>query len=709
MKKKEKLKFLILEDYKPDAELNIMYLKKEKLDFDYEVVVGEKDFKQQIIDFKPDLILSDYSLPQYDGMRALQFVANHYPEIPFIMVTGSLDEETAVECMKQGAWDYVIKEHLVRLGPAVKNSLLRRKQILEKKAAEAARKISERKFEQFADLLPEIVCETDLTGNLTYTNKKSFDTFGYTEQDFKQGINIFDIIVPKQRTRTLQNMKLLMDNKLTRSDEYLVQRKDGTAFPAIIHANVNIQNSKPVGMRAVVVDITEQKKNEDLIKQREEELQLMIENSPIGVSSTDLNGNFLSVNDAYCKMLGYSCQELLSMHFDDITHPEDKHNNDVLYSDLVQGKINYFDLEKRYIRKTGETIFCRLRSQLVRNNENKPLFEIAVIEDITERKKAVEKLKEREEFNYALFQQNPIETLVVDKDGKILQFNSAVERNRSRIPNIGDILYKDFAAEHEIDMYKILKETIRTGKAKNINESKYKEKYFSIQITPFKEGAIVTSKDITQIKIAEQELLKSLNEKDLLLREVHHRVNNNMQIISSMMKLQQRHTDNEQAITIIKKSFNRVRSMAMVHERLYRTKDFEAIEFNSYLLSLAANIFESYKIDKDKVSLEINDQILFMNINQAIPCGLIMNELITNCVKHAFKKNKVGKIRIDLNKLESGKFIFSISDDGSGLPQEVDLANPQNLGLQLVDALISQLKAEFTVERKNGTKFTITF
>ena len=185
------LKILFLEDFLPDVQINVANLRKENLEFQYRVVSTEQEFQQEVLNYQPDIVLSDFNLPQYTGLEALNFLKENHPDIPFIMVTGSLDEETAADCIKQGAWDYVIKGHIVRLGPAVKNALTRKEEIQQKERAEEDKKASEIKFEQFAQMLPEVVCELDLEGNLIFVNEKAYEVFGYTHQQFQNGINIY--------------------------------------------------------------------------------------------------------------------------------------------------------------------------------------------------------------------------------------------------------------------------------------------------------------------------------------------------------------------------------------------------------------------------------------------------------------------------------------------------------------------------------------
>jgi len=407
--------------------------------------------------------------------------------------------------------------------------------------------------------------------------------------------------------------------------------------------------------------------------------------------------------------LGYLSSELIGKHFNEITHPDDLQKNAVLYNQLINKQITHFDLEKRYIHKNGNIIYCRLRSQLVHDEKGKPIFEIAVVEDITEQTRILEELKRREAFNFALFQHNPIETIIVDKEGRITQSNLEVRRNRSRLPIKGTKMYIDYAGKHEKNMYKILMDCIHFGTTVHITESVYKDRVWSIKIAPFDDGAIITAIDITAQKEAEKKLRKSLNEKELLLREVHHRVKNNMQIVSSILKLQQHFTNNQEAFELLRKSYQRVRSMSMIHEKLYQNKDFEAIDFSEYVSNLIKIISSAYKEESAKLKIVNDIEHIFLNINIAIPCGLIVNELVTNCIKHAFPDEKLGTIHIAMQEQSPGQYEMKITDDGVGLPSDITPENPQTMGLQIVDSLSRQLKSKVEYCSEQGTCFKFNF
>ncbi|MGZ7119167.1 MAG: histidine kinase N-terminal 7TM domain-containing protein [Methanobacterium sp.] len=213
--------------------------------------------------------------------------------------------------------------------------------------------------------------------------------------------------------------------------------------------------------------------------------------------------------------------------------------------------------------------------------------------------------------------------------------------------------------------------------------------------------------DITEGVISEKELKKSLNEKNILLKEIHHRVKNNMQIISSLLSLQANHVNNNETLDTLKESRDRIRAMALVHEKLYQSKDLSEINFSDYIKSLLTEIQGSYKLNT-QIETEINIEDIYLDIEKAIPCGLIINELISNIFKHAFKDREKGHIILNFSK-KHDLYELVVQDDGIGIPHDINMNNNNTLGLKLVDALVNQLHGTVEVNRNNGTQFVIKF
>ena len=222
-------------------------------------------------------------------------------------------------------------------------------------------------------------------------------------------------------------------------------------------------------------------------------------------------------------------------------------------------------------------------------------------------------------------------------------------------------------------------------------------------------GAIANSQLYAKQRIAEERIKASLNEKEVLLKEIHHRVKNNLQVISSLLNLQSRNLDDERARDILKESRNRVRSMALIHELLYQSEDLTRIPFGVYIRKLTNDLYRTYQVDSDHVTVNITAGDLMVGIDTAIPCGLIINELVSNSLKHAFPAGAPGEIVISLEVDKEENFILKVSDNGVGIPDGLDLRNAESLGMQLVSSLVDQLGASFEIDGSRGTRFTINF
>jgi len=214
--------------------------------------------------------------------------------------------------------------------------------------------------------------------------------------------------------------------------------------------------------------------------------------------------------------------------------------------------------------------------------------------------------------------------------------------------------------------------------------------------------------EVTQRKKAEEQIKKNLIEKEVLLKEIHHRVKNNLSIIASLLGLQAMESNNKQITNAFQESKNRIQSMAMVHEKLYSSDNFSEIPFKEYIKDMANELLQIYQ-NKSKVSLVFNLDDIYLNINIAIPCGLILNELITNAFKYAFQGRNKGNIIISLKTLKNSQYSLIVKDDGVGLPENTDIENPTTLGFQLIKDLSIQINGVLSITSNKGTKFCIIF
>ena len=213
--------------------------------------------------------------------------------------------------------------------------------------------------------------------------------------------------------------------------------------------------------------------------------------------------------------------------------------------------------------------------------------------------------------------------------------------------------------------------------------------------------------DITNIKKLENKLKKSYEIEKTLVREIHHRVKNNLQLIISMLRLQSRRIKNKDKKEIFKESQNRIKTISLIHEKLYRSKDVTNVNLQGYASFLVNHLLSTYNINKKRIKTNVDVDQFYLSIDDLNACGLILNELVSNALKYAFPKNKKGKINIICRKLDKKNHRLIVSDDGVGLPKDFDIKNTDTLGFDIIKTLVKQSEGSIKIESKNGTKITV--
>jgi two-component sensor histidine kinase len=233
-----------------------------------------------------------------------------------------------------------------------------------------------------------------------------------------------------------------------------------------------------------------------------------------------------------------------------------------------------------------------------------------------------------------------------------------------------------------------------------------------ICLSPIKAGdetfVSAAIRDISERKKVENILRASLREKEVLLKEIHHRVKNNLQIVSSMLSLQMDQISDLQAIELFRTSLTRVRSVALFHETLYKSRDLAHVDVVDYIKSLAPGLWATYGVDSRIIELKVDVEDVALSVDAAISLGLIVNELVSNAIKHAFPGGRHGMVGVSLHS-EGKEIVMRVYDDGVGIPGDIELSNPNTLGLKLVGILAEQLAGSITLDSKEGSKFTLRF
>jgi two-component sensor histidine kinase/sensor domain CHASE-containing protein len=309
----------------------------------------------------------------------------------------------------------------------------------------------------------------------------------------------------------------------------------------------------------------------------------------------------------------------------------------------------------------------------------------------------------------AILQAMPDMMFQVKKDGTICNYKLSTDSCIYESPETDlNITLEDVLPAHIAEMeLDIIEEALRTNKTHTMHYTmpvKREMRDFEVRFVVIADDEVLAVvKDITEIKQAEE-----MRRKDILLKEVHHRVKNNLQIISSMLRLQSRKFTDKETIEAFRKSQNRAKSMAIAHEKLYQSRDLENIELSSYIETLTKYLLNTYGCDPENIKIDIKIKNITQDIDTAIPLGLIINEIVSNSLKHAFKDHK-GEIFVEIVPDVDGQYMLTIRDNGIGFPEDLNFMNTDSLGMQLVVSLVEQIEGSIELIRGNGTEFRIKF
>lgn len=558
----------------------------------------------------------------------------------------------------------------------------------------------------------------DFQGNFLYANQKALQLLGVEEKDITS-LNFKSFLDEGELPKAYQITKEILETGAQKElAEYKLKRSDGKNVYVICEGFLIFKDGKPRAILGTAVDITDRKEMEEELKASEEKYRAVMEQSIENIYIMDIKSKtVLEMNPALRNLLGYSPAEMKKLKsYDFIAHPKTDINQEI---SEVEKKGRFFVGERQYKCKDGKIVDVEVNASIINYRGKKALC--VVSRDITDRKQAERVLKESESLFRSLFENNIIGIYRTTPEGRIIMANPALVKmlgfssfqelaNRDLEKNSFEVGYsrKDFKQEVE-----------EKGQVVGL-EAAWKKKDGSIlfiressRVIRDKKGRPLyyegTIEDITARKKDEELIKASLREKEVLLREIHHRVKNNLQIITSLLRLQSYKVEDDKVQDMFKTAQNRIRTMALIHEKLYQSQDLSKIDLSQYIRNLTIHLLNIYRTDTNKVSLNIEIGDVFLDINTAIPCGLIINELVSNSLKYAFPGEKSGSIQVKLDADQQGKHILIVADNGVGLPEELNVEATDTLGLQLVNDLTKQIQGRLEVNRIKGTVFTIIF
>jgi len=463
------------------------------------------------------------------------------------------------------------------------------------------------------------------------------------------------------------------------------------------------EKGRLVCYHGIVIDISDR-------KQAEHELLLAkfcIDNAGISIFHT-YEQQIFNANEFACKSLGYSLDELRSMRVSDIDPAVTEEKMlEIKRSLETTGSATHQTIHRR---RDGTTFPVEITASTM-DFQGKQ-YTISFVQDITERKRAEDALRESEEKFKVLAETSPA-SIALYQGEDVIYINPMAARligytvdELSRM-NFWGCVHDDF------------KEMVRNrGLARMKGEavpSQYeckfvtkdgKEKWGIISVGRIdfkgKPAGIATLIDTTEQKLSEERIRASLAEKEVLLKEVHHRVKNNLQVISSLLELQSDSIRDERSRAIFRDSQNRIKSIALIHQKLYQSESLAYIDLREYIGELARHLISTSSMEPEQICLKVDVGDFSLGVDEAIPCGLIVNELISNSLKHAFPDDRGGEISVGCRIAEDGWIRLTVSDTGVGLPAGLDIGNTDTLGLQLVTMLVRQLRGRIAVDGEQG-------
>lgn len=471
-----------------------------------------------------------------------------------------------------------------------------------------------------------------------------------------------------------------------------------------------------IGIAGISRDVTDEKLAEEKLKQSERDFRSLFENSTLGLYRTTPDGRILLANPTLIKMLGYSSfEELASRNLEqngfEPSYPRR------IFMDIMEKEGEVRGLEAAWKRRDGSVIFVRESARAVKDENGRVLYYEGTVEDITEKKRAEMALAEQKELFKTVIDSAEDIVFVLDKNYELILFNQAAARTFGlTLEDIKAKSLREFYPGESWEEASRRFERVFSGEViKDDVVIKFGDKKIILNITEVplrnEKGEIYAicgiARDLTRRVELEKALELSLREKEVLLREIHHRVKNNMQVISSMLNLQAHFLNKPEFTAVIRDCQNRIRSMALIHEHLYKFGQLSQINFGEYLNRLIIHLYNVHRVDQRRVELELDLKPVDIDISLAIPLGLISNELISNCFKHAFPGQRTGKVRVALEQVGTDGLRLEISDNGVGLPENINFDQSSTFGMQLVGILKDQLKADLKVETTGGTKFIL--
>lgn len=590
------------------------------------------------------------------------------------------------------------------------------------KTAEQTYSRTETELMQLFEYAPDACLLLDGYGNITDVNSKAVQLFGSRREELlakaaQEVIHISDGVISDFLAGENTG------DTGSHPAETAIIGPNGTEIPV----QLSVYPVTRKGSQAVLCiarDIGEIKKYGAVLNETQELFSRLIATIPDMIIRTNIDGEIEFVSEWGLDISGYSAPDIVGKPMLSFIAPEDRARAKETMAQMFEGRLG--PREYKLILKNGGQLPFETNGDILRDERGKPFGMVFVCRDISERKEALAALQASEEKYRDLFE-NSQEAFLILENGVFTDCNQAT------VEMLGLSSKEQVLNNHPADLSPPIQpdgrdsrekadEMMKISLEKGSHRFEWDHKLPNGEVIPVEvlltritkeDGSKIFHTvwhDITEQKRVKQLIELELQEKKVLLREIHHRVKNNLNVIISLLGLQSRRiTSKEDAIDAFQKSCDRIFSMALVHDHLYKSKNFSRIDMKPYTESISEQLSRSHPLGGQITFITDIEDNLYLSVTTAVPCGLILNELITNAYKYAFEGRETGTLRVSLSQDKNDVYILTVHDDGIGLSDKIDIDTVQTLGLRLVKILTGQLNGELQITRKGGTAFTIRF
>ncbi len=749
MKDKE-INILLIDDNKASVKLVRRAFKGKGNNLSLTVATNYDDAKVLIEKLRPDLLISGIEFFDNMGNDLINYI--NAPVFPVLILSADSDRSekdsfpyNTIEYIKKTKENITLLPHFAEKAILGWNYLMERIEIekelnhlkekldarIEENAAdllmlnEELRK-SEKRFRLIAENTADIIWTMDMSLRYTYCSPSVKQLRGFTPEEVMEQ-TMEEVFTPDSLRRiieVLSNIVKGIDDKpkdmlIAQAMEVDMLCKEGRTIPVEITMTlIRDDKGEPVGIHGLARDISERKKAEQALLEQKEMYQALFENNhSVMLLINPATGSIIDANPAACTFYGYPKNLLTRMRLKEITIQDESELSKYL-DDAINTRTHHFHFQHRI--SGGYIKDVEIYSGPIKVGGKELLY--SIINDITERKKTEEEIKKIKDYNEHLLKISPSAIFTVDSEMTITSWNlksseitgysaeEVIGKKCAALPLCSHceqcLLFSEGIVKPVIDRESRL--ATKNGETRTILRSLDIIKDIDGNIV----GGIESFTDITRLKIIEEKLKISITEKEALIKEIHNWIKNNLYILSSIFNEKSSLVMDENAKGFYLSTINRIELMAFIHELLYQAENMSEIDFSKYIEESIKYMIQMYNVKKDDIKFEINVKNIFINVDMAMSCALIINEAVSNSIEHAFPNRLKGKIKIkffrDKND-ENNFYHLMISDNGIGINKKIDASKAQTPGFRFIHSLVHQLRGKIEIESKKGTTLKILF